>query len=85
VLEGIRITCSDDPHFPAFWQKLVDDRNLPYKSKFHFITSEFKDSLRIEVRYQSEAYRARREEMMILHGQKLSEARALLEAKQRGG
>jgi hypothetical protein len=83
TLEGVRITSSDDPRFPSVWQKLVDDRELTYKSKFHQITSEFKDSLQIQVRYQSDAYRERRHEAMVLHAQKLSEARAVLEAKQR--
>lgn len=80
-LEGVRVTSCDDPRFPSVWQKLVDDRELTYKAKFHVLHSEFKDSLHVETRLQSEAYQERRKDALILHAQRLSEARAIMDAK----
>ena len=80
-LEALRVTSCDDPRFPSVWQKLVDDRELTYKSKFHVLNSEFKGNLHVDNRLQSEAFQERRQEALILHAQRLSEARAIMDAK----
>jgi len=80
-LEAVRITSSDDPRFPSSWENLVKNKQITFKSKFNSIALEFADSLQIEVRLESEAYKARRRDALILHAQKLSEARAIMEAK----